>query len=141
VHVGGYDPALLIRDAKKAGLLAMAALPVELYVRKRLHDAARREAARVQAAKATHPPVGNGTPPLLGVDSFGPQGGFGQDWHPDPGRTPGLPGQVGSGGFGTGTNAAAGSEERKHPEYLVEPDREGMFGSDALTAPPVIGDE
>lgn len=37
---------------------------------------------------------------------------------------------------------AAGTEEaaQKRPEYLIEPEIEGMFGSDELTAPPVIGE-
>jgi hypothetical protein len=35
--------------------------------------------------------------------------------------------------------AAAGAEQ-KRPKYLVEPELQGMFGSDELTAPPVIGE-
>jgi hypothetical protein len=30
--------------------------------------------------------------------------------------------------------------EHKRPEYLIEPDAESMFGSDAMTSPPVIGE-
>jgi hypothetical protein len=38
-------------------------------------------------------------------------------------------------------NAEAKAPEKKRPQYLVEPETAGMFGSDQLTSPPVIGEE
>jgi hypothetical protein len=41
VDVQGYDAAQMIKDAKYAGLGALAALPVDMYARKRAYDSAR----------------------------------------------------------------------------------------------------
>jgi hypothetical protein len=41
VDVQGYDAAQMIKDAKHAGLSALAALPVDMYARKRAYDSAR----------------------------------------------------------------------------------------------------
>lgn len=74
----------------------------------------------------------------------------------------GEPGAGGGRGLGTSRNAAGlgtsrsaaglggmsigagrGRDEvdgvHKRPDYLVEPDAESLFGSDELTAPPVLG--
>lgn len=44
-------------------------------------------------------------------------------------------------GVGVGRGQGADDIERKAPDYLEEPDPEGLFGADVLTAPPVIGAE
>ncbi|HET9139893.1 PPE domain-containing protein [Actinophytocola sp.] len=87
----------------------------------------------------------------LPVDGFGPGGGtvpgggFGPTGFgsapvvaPPPGYGPAASAMA----PGAGTTAPRAEDgERKRPEYLVESDLEGMFGSTELTAPPVIGQE
>ncbi|GLW77501.1 hypothetical protein Aglo01_19830 [Actinokineospora globicatena] len=72
-------------------------------------------------------------PVAEGGRGFGPEGTRGA------GRAGanGLP--MGGGGGGGG---ARGEDdlERSAPGYLVVPDPEALFGSDAVTAPPVIGE-
>jgi hypothetical protein len=36
-------------------------------------------------------------------------------------------------------DACGEDEEHQRPSYLVEPDPDSMFGTDEMTAPPVIG--
>ena len=79
------------------------------------------------AAQFTAPAGGFGP----GSGGFGPAavrapGGFGP--------APIVPGAAAGGA------PVAGESRQKRPEYLVEPDIEGMFGSDEMTSPPVIGE-
>jgi hypothetical protein len=107
---------------------------------------------------------GTGGAPGGGIGGFGPGfGGFG------PGGTGGAPGagagsgaggsgarpvtpasmspggsaagRGGAGGMGGGRGKGDKEEDKEHerPAYLVEGDPESTFGSDELTAPPVIG--
>jgi hypothetical protein len=87
------------------------------------------------------------TPTGGGPAVFAPAGGFGPASAAFPGSIPGAarppvvgpaPAGIGPGGPAVGVRGAAGKQKR--PEYLIEPELEGMFGSDALTAPPVIGE-
>ncbi len=50
-------------------------------------------------------------------------------------------GRGGMGAGGAGGHKGEGGEDGEHqrPSYLVEPDPDAMFGTDQLTAPPVIG--
>jgi len=41
--------------------------------------------------------------------------------------------------MGAGRGEGGEDEERQRPSYLVEPDPDSMFGTDEMTAPPVIG--
>lgn len=60
------------------------------------------------------------------------RGGMGQ---------PGAPGASGMGsGMGRGGQRGKDDAEHKRPSWLVETD-EGIFGTDQLTAPPVIGED
>lgn len=43
------------------------------------------------------------------------------------------------GGAGRGKGEKEDDDEHERPAYLVEGDPESTFGSDQLTAPPVIG--
>jgi hypothetical protein len=88
-----------------------------------------------------------GTP---GGGAGGAGGGSGQGAGPRgaggaPGGTP-VPGSTARGPAGRGGVGAPGGrgrkeedEEHDRPEFLIEGDPEGTFGSDAMTAPPVIG--
>jgi hypothetical protein len=102
------------------------------------------------------PAAGFGGPPAVpaagfGAGGVGPAGavGFGPNGSPVVDTSPArgatgarsLAGPGGAAGAGSAHGGAAEDTERKRPEYLIEPDAEGMFGSDALTAPPVIGEE
>lgn len=55
----------------------------------------------------------------------------------------GRPGAGGRGMGGAGRGKGENEEDKEHgrPSYLVEGDPESTFGSDELTAPPVIGDD
>jgi hypothetical protein len=59
------------------------------------------------------------------------------------GMAPSGPGNRGAGGMGGAPHGRKGEgeedQEHERPAYLVEGDPEGAFGSDQLTAPPVIG--
>lgn len=113
---------------------------------------------------AAAPAIGAPNPGLNMVDVAAPGSGFGPGSGPAPGLTvaashEGATGRgpgFGSGGpaavpaarSGTGVPVAAGARakssedaEHKRPEYLLEPEAEGMFDSDVLTSPPVIGEE
>ncbi|SDD88205.1 hypothetical protein [Actinokineospora iranica] len=50
-------------------------------------------------------------------------------------------GRGGAGGMGGGGGAGQGGEDTEHqrPSYLVEADPDDLFGTDEITAPPVIG--
>jgi hypothetical protein len=98
-----------------------------------------------------------------GFGSFGNQGGAGASGPgagsgagsgnpagrgmPGGGMGPGGAGRPGAGGPPGGMGGAGrkgeGEEDKEHgrPSYLVEGDPESTFGSDELTAPPVIGDD
>jgi hypothetical protein len=43
---------------------------------------------------------------------------------------------------GAGAGRGQGDEDTEHqlPSYLLEPDPDEVFGTDEMTAPPVIGD-
>ncbi|MBP2322385.1 hypothetical protein JOF56_002770 [Kibdelosporangium banguiense] len=45
----------------------------------------------------------------------------------------------GMGGMGAGRGQGGEDEEHERPSYLVEPDPDSTFGTDEMTAPPVIG--
>jgi hypothetical protein len=46
------------------------------------------------------------------------------------------------GGAPVGTGRGKGDDDEEHQrKVLIETDAEGTFGSDLLTAPPVIGDD
>jgi hypothetical protein len=55
----------------------------------------------------------------------------------------GAAGRGGAGGMGGGRGKGDKEEDKEHerPAYLVEGDPESTFGSDELTAPPVIGED
>jgi hypothetical protein len=53
------------------------------------------------------------------------------------GRGAGMGG--GMGGMGAGRGQGGEDEEHERPSYLVEPDPDSTFGTDEMTAPPVIG--
>jgi hypothetical protein len=65
----------------------------------------------------------------------GPMGPGGAGRGPAGGRG----GAPGAGGMGAGRGQGGEDEEHQRPSYLVEPDPDATFGSDQLTAPPVIG--
>ena len=82
--------------------------------------------------------------------------GFGPNGSPGPAGPVGLSGPPAGGLPAQESHGAAGMAgrpvgarrgkaakdiRRKRPEYLIEPEPEGMFGSDQLTSPPVIGQE
>jgi hypothetical protein len=48
-------------------------------------------------------------------------------------------GMGGMGGMGAGHGQGGEDEEHARPSYLVEPDPDSTFGTDEMTAPPVIG--
>jgi hypothetical protein len=48
-------------------------------------------------------------------------------------------GGMGAGGMGAGRGEGGEDDEHQRPSYLVEPDPDATFGSDQMTAPPVIG--
>ncbi|MEC3974673.1 hypothetical protein [Amycolatopsis sp. H20-H5] len=52
----------------------------------------------------------------------------------------GRPGASGMGGMGHGKGAKGGEDEEHTTKYLVSEDPNELFGSDDLTAPPVIGE-
>ncbi|WP_165912842.1 hypothetical protein [Tamaricihabitans halophyticus] len=56
---------------------------------------------------------------------------------PAGGRAGGMPM---AGGMGGGRGQGGEDEEHQRASFLVEPDAEGVFGTDQLTAPPVIGE-
>jgi hypothetical protein len=102
---------------------------------------------RPATVSSSAPPVANlgATPTTLPSDAFGPSGfgpsgtgGFGPGGPP-----PVTPSRVVAGAEAVppaGPAKRTGDGERKRPEYLIEPDADGMFGSDAVTSPPVIGE-
>jgi hypothetical protein len=51
----------------------------------------------------------------------------------------GAAGMGGMGGMGAGRGQGGEDEEHERPSYLVEPDPDSTFGTDEMTAPPVIG--
>ncbi|MCE7009158.1 hypothetical protein LWC34_41045 [Kibdelosporangium philippinense] len=78
------------------------------------------------------PQAGTGnTPPPGGAGGMGGRGG----------GPAGARGGAGMGGMGGGGGHGQGGEDEEHqrPSYLVEPDPDATFGTDQLTAPPVIG--
>ncbi|MBP2321279.1 hypothetical protein JOF56_001664 [Kibdelosporangium banguiense] len=48
-------------------------------------------------------------------------------------------GGMGAGGMGAGRGQGGEDDEHQRPSYLVEPDPDATFGTDQMTAPPVIG--
>jgi hypothetical protein len=64
--------------------------------------------------------------------------------HAAGGRGLGAGGRGGAGGpmGGTGGGRGEGDEDGEHqrPSYLVEADPDSLFGTDEMTAPPVIGE-
>jgi hypothetical protein len=48
-------------------------------------------------------------------------------------------GGMGGGGMGAGRGQGGEDDEHQRPSYLVEPDPDATFGTDQMTAPPVIG--
>ncbi|WP_020663739.1 hypothetical protein [Amycolatopsis benzoatilytica] len=53
----------------------------------------------------------------------------------------GKPGSAGMGGMGAGAKGGKGEEDGEHQtKYLLEEDGDGIFGSDEMTVPPVIGE-
>ncbi len=87
-------------------------------------------------------PVAGG--PLRGGPAAGAEP-HGQNARPTPvtGAAPGRAGAPGMGGMPMGGGRGRGDEdtERKTPTYLEGGDPEDLYGSELLTAPPVIGDE
>nr|CTQ94551.1 glycine-rich protein [Kibdelosporangium sp. MJ126-NF4] len=71
----------------------------------------------------------------------GPPGSGGMGGGPGRGGAAGGRGGMGAGGMGGGGARGEGGEDEEHqrPSYLVEPDPDATFGSDQMTAPPVIG--
>ncbi|MGW5050561.1 hypothetical protein [Actinokineospora sp. NPDC004072] len=89
--------------------------------------------------------AGQGAGPRPGAGAAG-MGGMGQGGGPAGGR-PGGPGAGAGGRGGAGMGAGGGGRggqgeedtEHQRASYLVEPDPEDTFGTDQITAPPVIG--
>jgi hypothetical protein len=79
------------------------------------------------ASAGGFPPGGGFGPATGGLGGVGPTGGR----PPAPVRRPAALPVAGKG---------AEDGEQKRPEYLIEPEIEGMFGSDEMTSPPVIGE-
>jgi hypothetical protein len=86
------------------------------------------------------------TPGARPPGGFGPTGqGAGTGGTPGAGSGlgAGKAGGKGAGGMGAGGagHKGEGGEDGEHqrPAYLVEPDPDAMFGTDQMTAPPVIG--
>jgi len=77
-------------------------------------------------------------PAEFGPGGFGPTG-FGAASMASP-APPGF-GPAAAAGAAAAGKPGAEDGERKRPEYLIEPELEGMFGSTELTSPPVIGQE
>jgi hypothetical protein len=71
--------------------------------------------------------------PGNGFGDFGPSGSATNVLAPVPARPNAQNWAAGAGGVKE-------EGERKRPQYLVQSDLEGMFGSDQLTSPPVIGE-
>jgi hypothetical protein len=103
---------------------------------------------------------GGGSGFVGGGGGFGPAGGFGpmgpggaagaaapgaaggpgaRGAMGGPGGAAGGRGAGGMGGMGAGHGQGGEDSEHQRPSYLVEPDPDAMFGTDRLTAPPVIG--
>lgn len=177
-----YDPAGMIRDAQRGGLIDMAMLPQRLVAQKEAHDAAHTEAVRVVAERdgvmsaaaarteVFEPPPGiEGSSaterPFVGARDPGgpgvaaapqPAGGspaprepaangatvFGSA--PIPRRSGDSPSGPGS-GEGVGVlgdapaDARADGAGQQRPEFLREPEPDGIFDTGVLTAPAVIG--
>lgn len=73
-----------------------------------------------------------------GVGARGP-GALAAD-HAAGGRGGAAGARGGAGGMGGGGRGQGGEdEEHNRPDYLIEADPEGLFGTDEITAPPVIG--
>lgn len=92
-----------------------------------------------------------GGPGGAGVPGAGARGGPGAGMGPLGGQgAPGRGGSAGAGGrggaggmpMGGGSPRGQGEEdgEHKRPDYLIEPDPDEVFGTDEMTAPPVIGE-
>lgn len=75
-------------------------------------------------------PPGSGGPGAGGMGGAGRGGAAG-------GR--GGMGGMGGGMGGAGRGEGGDDEEHQRPSYLVEPDPDATFGTDQMTAPPVIG--
>lgn len=157
MEIQGYDAAQMVKAAKRAGLSALAALPVEMFTRKRAHDdlqARHHEAPAtiripVVAAAGTVPDrTGAATadtgPTLPAPREFGPRGLPVQQAparHPT-GHVQGGPREPGDAwGPIRPARSTGRPAERGRPRFLVEPEPAGTFGTDELTAPPVIGRE
>jgi hypothetical protein len=78
-----------------------------------------------------------------GAGGFGAGGGFGDEGHGNQNRAgAGAGGRGGAGmGGGGGGGRGQGGEDEEHQtaSYLLENDPDSIFGSDEITAPPVIG--
>jgi hypothetical protein len=73
-----------------------------------------------------------------GVGGFGAEQAGGARGGGAPGAR-GAAGMGGMGGMGAGRGQGGEDDEHQRPSYLVEPDPDSVFGTDEMTAPPVIG--
>lgn len=114
-----YDPAQMIREAGRGGLLGMAALPQRLYDQKQRHDAAHEEAVRVVADRDAAMSAAAGEvavfqpPPALdggsGGGAFVDSRDFSGGGAGDGGGSPSGRGFEGSGGGPGGSVVGSGS--------------------------------
>jgi hypothetical protein len=92
------------------------------------------------------PRPGGGLGPMgPGAAAGGAGAGAGTGMGPAGGRGAGMAGGgrgaggMGAGGMGAGRGQGGEDDEHQRPSYLVEPDPDATFGTDQMTAPPVIG--
>jgi hypothetical protein len=85
-------------------------------------------------------PLGSGTAAGAGAGAgSAPPHGAGGMGGARPGAAGGRGGMPGGMGGGGGRGQGGEDEEHQRPSYLVEPDPDATFGTDQMTAPPVIG--
>ncbi|CAM4183610.1 hypothetical protein KIPE111705_43995 [Kibdelosporangium persicum] len=85
-------------------------------------------------------PLGSGTAAGAGAGAGAASPGAGGMGGARPGAAAGRGGMPGGGMGGAGGRGQGGEdEEHQRPSYLVEPDPDATFGTDQMTAPPVIG--
>ncbi|MGH3862908.1 MAG: hypothetical protein ACRDSQ_25590, partial [Actinokineospora sp.] len=77
----------------------------------------------------------------MGLPGMGGMAGAADDGHQAGRRGQGAGAGAGGMGAGGGRGQGQGQEDTEHEtaDFLLEHDPEGIFGTDEITAPPVIG--
>ncbi|HEV2780723.1 MAG TPA: PPE domain-containing protein [Actinophytocola sp.] len=142
-HDAAHDEAARV-VAERDRTLARAAAEIPPFEPPpRLSDGAANGSPATDSASGNGATTPSGAAPSPG---FGPATAPGTFVEFGPGGSPplGLAAPFPRGPAGTAMSDGAGPTEthaeRKRPEYLVVSDTDGMFGSDELTSPPVIGE-